>query len=183
MLYFSDKFKGTKVPTVKEFIKLIKNENITVNWELKDYPAEVGDEFAFRAADKLIELIEEAGMSDRSMLNSFSNRVLEYIYTKYNKKYTLHGQGIGKCSRSIDVTKISEEELFDWCCLYGDTPIQSPVACPDNFLHCVENKIYPCICIPDVWDAYQKAVNLGCKMFTSNDIFTADEILKRLDVR
>lgn len=181
--WFSDKFKGTRVPTVKEFIELIKNENITVNWELKDYPTEVGDEFAFKAADKLIELIEEAGLSDRSMLNSFSNRVLEHIYTKYDKKYTLHGQGIGKTSKSTDVAAIPEEELFDWCCMYGDIPAKSPLACPESFLYCGEKGIYPCVCLPDHIEIYEKCLELGCKMFTSNDIFAADEVLKKLGVR
>ena len=181
--WFSDKFKGTKVPTVKEFIELIKNEKIMVNWELKDYPTEVGDEFAFKAADKLVELIEDAGLAERSMLNSFSNRVLEHIYKKYDKKYTLHGQGIGKTSKATDVASIPEEELFDWCCMYGDAPEKSPMACPESFIHCNENKIYPCVCLPDYLEIYEKCIELGCKMFTSNDIFAADEVLKKLGVR
>ena len=54
--WFSEAFKNTSVPTVKEFIERIKNTQILINWELKDYPSVVGDDFAFGAADKLIAL-------------------------------------------------------------------------------------------------------------------------------
>ena len=73
---FSEGYANTEVPTVREFINLIKDTNMLVNWELKDYPTELGDELAFTAADKLIDLIEASGLTERSMVNSFSDRVL-----------------------------------------------------------------------------------------------------------
>ena len=54
---------------------------------------------------------------------------------------------------------------------------------PENFAYCREHDIIPCVCVPDDIDTYQKYVSLGCRMFTSNDIYEADRILKELGFR
>ena len=54
---FSPAFAGTKVPTVAEFMHWVKDTNLLVNWELKDYVQDVGRERAFACADKLLEAI------------------------------------------------------------------------------------------------------------------------------
>ena len=180
---FSENFKNTKIPTVKEFISLIKHTDILINWELKVYPTEFDDDTAFAVADKLISLIEENGICERSMLNSFSARVLEYVYKKCGKKYKLHGQGIYNCRRSEDNPEISESKIFDWCCLYPNKPGENPIDYKDNFDFCVKHGIIPCVCIKDDYDSYKKAIEYGCKMFTSNDIYAAQRILMELGVR
>lgn len=171
------------VPTVREFIEFIKDTDVLVNWELKDYPKDVGDQFAFEAADKLIALIEEYDMAERSMVNSFSNRVLEHIYLKCGHRYSIHGQGICKCTRSNDIAETPDTELFDWCCLYPDEPGKNPLDYADNFEYCIANGIQPCVCLPDTMEIYSKAIQLGCRMFTSNDIYEAGRILKQLNER
>ena len=181
--WFSDSFQGLQIPTVEEFIHLIKDSDLLINWELKDYPRDVGDSFAFAAADKLIHLIKKYGLEKRSMVNSFSDRVLEYIYLKYPNTFSIHGQGIYHCKRTIDLAKTAEEELYDWCCLYPNTKGLSPLDFPENFEYCVNHNIIPCVCVPDHFDTYKKYVELGCRMFTSNDIYAAQKILKELNVR
>jgi hypothetical protein len=47
----------------------------------------------------------------------------------------------------------------------------------------VKNGILPCVCIPDQRETYEKAIAYGCKMFTSNDIYAATEVLRALGVR
>ena len=181
--WFSKEFAGTKVPTVAEFITLIKNTDVLINWELKDYPCDVGDEFAFAAADQLIALIREHGLEKRSMINSFSDRVLEYVYRKYGKTFPIHGQGIYRCQKTRDTATVAQEELYDWCCLYPNEKGYVPLDFPENFEHCIKHGILPCVCVPDELDTYKRYIELGCRMFTSNDICKADEILKALHVR
>ena len=176
-------FAGATVPMVREFMEWIKPTGLLINWELKDYPGEVGEEIAFSSADKLIELIEEYGLAERSMVNSFSNRVLEYIVENYGHKFPVHGQGIHSARRTKDEVATPEEELFDWCCMYPNVVGNNPVEYPENFAHCVANGILPCVCIPDLEETYSKAISYGCKMFTSNDIYTATEVLRTLGVR
>jgi glycerophosphoryl diester phosphodiesterase len=181
--WFSPEFSGTRVPTLEEFIALIKDTDVLVNWELKDYPCHVGDEFAFAAADKLIAAIKAHGLEKRSMINSFSDRVLEHVYEKHGKTFPLHGQGIYRCQKTRDTASIKQEQLYDWCCLYANTAGQAPSDFPENFEHCKKHGIIPCVCVPDELDVYQRYVALGCRMFTSNDIYKAAEILRALQLR
>ena len=181
--WFSEKFSNVEVPTVEEFIALIDRSNILINWELKDFPHEVGDDFAFETADKLIRLIKEHGLEDRSMINSFSDKVLEYVYEKYPNTFTIHGQGIHNCKRTKDVANIAEEKLYDWCCLYPNVKGDRPLDYPENFEYCQKYGILPCVCVPDELETYKKYIELGCRMFTSNDVVLANEILKKLHIR
>ncbi len=180
---FGKGFEGTPVPTVEEFIIWVKETNLLVNWEIKDYPGEVGDEHAFECADKLVELIEKHGMGDRSMLNSFSARVLEHIKKNCGNRYPLHGQGIDRAPKSKDVPEIPVEELFDWCCLYAEEKGHNPVEYAAGFEYCEKHGILSCVCIPEVEETYRRAIELGCKMFTVNNIIPATKILKDLGVR
>jgi len=180
---FSDRFTNTKVPTVQEFIDLVKDTDVLINWELKDYPHKLGDIFAFESADKLIALIEKYDLNERSMINTFSDRTLEYIYLKYSNKFTFHGQGILGCQKTNDQASIPQTELYDWCCLWPNVPGSSPLDFPENFEYCVSKNIYPCVCFADTMANYKKALELGCRMFTSNDIETAHKLLQELNVR
>jgi len=180
---FSDTYGVERIPTVKEFISLIKNESVLINWELKIYPSEFGEKTAFSVADKLAKLIIENGLGKRSMMNSFSDVLLEYIRKKYGDKFLLHGQGIFNCRRSKDVCETSEAELFDWCCLYPNEKSGTAVEYKENFTFCLENGILPCICIADDYEKYKKAIEYGCKMFTTNDIYKCDGILRKLGHR
>ena len=181
--WFSEKYSGTKIPTLDEFVDLIRDTDVLINWELKDYPGVVGDDFAFRAVEKLISTIKAFGLEERSMINSFSDRLLEYVYTNYPKVFALHGQGVYHCKKTKDIAKISEEELYDWCCLYSNKSGFTPLDFPENFEYCVQHSIIPCVCVADDLDTYKKYIELGCRMFTSNDIYAADSILRKLNMR
>ena len=180
---FSEEFRGERIPTVKEFIDYMKGNDVLINWELKVYPSDFGDARASAVCDKLIGMIEESGMGERSMINSFSSRTLEYVYGKYGNKYPLHGQGIHNCRKSEDDPTLPEKDIFDWCCLYPHVKGKLAIDYPENFEYCNENGVIPCICIPDKEEDYKRAVDLGCKMFTSNNIYAAAEILKNLGAR
>ncbi len=180
---FSEEFAGERIPTVKEFIELLRGCDIQVNWEIKDYPTVEGEKFADATLDRLVEMIKEAGLVERSMLNSFSDRTLERAKRLWGDSFTIHGQGIGPCARSKDVSDMPREALYDWCCLYPNVKGARPIDFPGNFVYCVTNGILPCVCVPDEEDAYCKYIALGCKMFTSNDVIAADKILRKLKFR
>jgi glycerophosphoryl diester phosphodiesterase len=181
--FFSEEFRGTKVPTVREFIEWIRDTNLFINWELKDYPNSVGEALAFEAADRLIALVEEYGLGDRSMFNSFSDRVLEHIYLQYGHRYPIHGQGIHRAKKTCDTAETPEEEIFTWCCLYSEEKGKLPIDFPENFIHCTECGIKPCVCLADTEEIYRRSIELGCRMFTSNDIHEAKRILTLLGER
>ena len=168
---------------MKEFIELLRGCDIQINWEIKDYPSVEGDEFARTTLTRLIDMINEAGLADHSMINSFSDVILEHAYVKYNDSFTIHGQGIHNCVRSKDESVVSREELYDWCCLYPNVKGERPIDYPENFAWCTDHGILPCVCVPDELDAYRRYIELGCRMFTTNDVIAADEILKSLGYR
>jgi len=180
---FSPAFAGEKVPTVREFMEWIKPTNLMINWELKDFPKNVGDERAFESADKLVAMIREFGLEKRSMLNSFSDRVLEHLYHTVGHEFPLHGEGIYKCKRTLDDAQVAEEELFDWSCMYPEEEGKLCIDYKENFDYCLEHGVIPCVCIPDTLENYKKAIEYGCKMFTSNDIYEGDKVLRQLGVR
>lgn len=182
---FDEKFRGTHIPTVAEFMELIRDRDILVNWEFKDYPHQVGDAHAFGAVDQLIAMIEEYGLGERSMLNSFSDRVLAHAVSTHGHRYPIHGQGIHHCPRSCDTAEIARESLYDWCCLYPNEakPGTNCLSSPENFAYCQENGIKPCVCFADTEENYRTAIELGCRMFTSNDIYAADSLLRKLGER
>lgn len=178
-----EKFTGTRIPTVREFIELIKDTDMLVNWELKDYPTTCGDAWAFECADKLVALIREYGMEKRSMMNSFSDRLLEYIKKTYGDEYIIHGQGIYKARRSKDEPEMDEKDFFDWVCVYPEEPGKLAIDFKENWDYCNENGVLTCILLPDTVENYKKCLEYGCKMFTSNDIYTAEKVMKELGVR
>ena len=87
--------------------------------------------------------------------------------------------------RTNDECDTDEVELFDWCCMYPSTREKGARALDykENFDYCNEHGIIPCICITDDLDDYRRAIEYGCRMFTSNNIVKGHEILCELGVR
>lgn len=86
-----EEFKGEKVPTFHEFMNLVKDHpTITLDIELKDYPTEGQEEWAYNVFDKILKTIDDYGFTDRCVINTFSGKLQEYIHEKYGAKYKLH---------------------------------------------------------------------------------------------
>lgn len=79
-------------PTLRETLSLCaRAPGLLMDFELKDYPTPGNEAFAYESCDKTIALIEEFGMGERCVINSFSGRLLEYVDEKYGHRYRLHG--------------------------------------------------------------------------------------------
>ena len=87
----SEKFKGEKIVTLREFFELVKDlPDITLDLELKEYPYPGWEDVSYSVADKTLEMVDEYGFTDRIVINSFSGKLNEYIFEKYGKKYGQH---------------------------------------------------------------------------------------------
>ena len=86
-----DSHNYEQIPTLSELFELIKDTKITVNIEIKEYYSESNAIRCEKCIEKVISLVEEYGLGDRILINSFDAYVLEYVYKKYGKKYLLHG--------------------------------------------------------------------------------------------
>ena len=70
--YFHDKFKGTQIPKLEEFLTLTKNSDIEImNIEIK--PPLDGN---YTIVEKTINMVKEYGLFDRLIISSFSSKVL-----------------------------------------------------------------------------------------------------------
>ena len=86
-----EKFRGARVPTFIEFMEYVKDlPEMTIDLELKEYPTEGREELSFSVCDRVLEIVDRYGFTDRCVINSFSGKLNEYVYKKYGKKYRQH---------------------------------------------------------------------------------------------
>ena len=86
-----EEFRGERIVTLREFMELVKDlPDITLDLELKEYPYPGWENVSYSVADRVLQMVEEYGFSDRIVINSFSGKLNEYIFEKYGKKYRQH---------------------------------------------------------------------------------------------
>ena len=84
-------FAGCKVPTLDEFLELVKqNPTLTIDFEFKNIYSGVDTETGNEAIDRILAMIDRAGVTDRCVVNSFTAPIHEYIQDKYPGKYKHH---------------------------------------------------------------------------------------------
>ena len=175
-----EKFAGERIPTVVELLELVKDSQMIINWELKEYPVDHGDARAFETVDRLMELLEQYGMVERSMLNSFSDRLLEYAEGKWGDRIVLHGYLHYKSPK--DHAQCVMTDILDWAAIWNKTE-ECSVGFDADYEELNAHGILPCILVEDREEEYRKALDKGCRMFTSNDPASALAILKALGVK
>ena len=175
-----EQFKGAKIPTVEEFLEYVSKTDLFVNWELKEYPKDLGLTRSFACVDKLVELIDKYGMAERSIMNSFSELLLDYVSDKWKGKFVIHGYI--KYKNPKDFATRPLESFLDWAAMWrkDEDHIESFI---EDYQFAIERDILTCILVPDKKEHYEKALDMGCRMFTSDDPATAIEILRSLGVR
>lgn len=172
-------FAGVRVPTFLEFLELVRDRrDMLFNIEMKDYPHLLGER-AFRSCDKIIAMMEEYGIADRSVINSWSGELLEYIDRKYNHRYFLHGYFPLK---SMGENQTRDPYDYLYCiCLFDD---EKTVADKKHFEYAASRGVEPWVYYAqEDEEVYRKAAEHGAVMFTANDPLRADAILRGLGVR
>lgn len=173
-------FAGVKVPTVEEFLEYISKTDLAVNWELKEWPMDHGKERAFHTADLLLEMIERYGMAERSIINSFSEQVLEHVADSHPGRYMIHGYP--RYVRPKDFASKPLFDFMDWAVIWDKGP-DDPVGYKEDYEYALANGCSVCAMVPDTEECYQLAIQYGCKMFTSDDPAKATEVFKKLGYR
>lgn len=86
-----DAGNGEKIPTLIEFMELVKDHpTITLDIELKEYPIDGWDEVAYDVCDRTLKIIDDYGFTDRCVINTWNGKLHEYINATYGDKYKLH---------------------------------------------------------------------------------------------
>lgn len=80
-----------QIPTLEELLILVKDTDVTLNIEIKEYWSEKNEQRCIKCIEDTLSLVEKYSMGDKILINSFDAWVLEYVYKKHGKKYALHG--------------------------------------------------------------------------------------------
>ena len=162
-------------PTLEEFLTLMENyPHVLLNIELKDYP-EDGEEFAFQSADKICQMLIEHKVADRTWINSFSGKLLEFVYENYGHKFYYHGFYPWFI---LGEMKTDPESFIDVACMqhrvqHADGTIEK---CADNmcpkewFDYLLSNGIMP-LMAPSLkeYPLYDKAFSYGSQIVNSDE--------------
>lgn len=111
-------FAGCMVPTLKEFLDYMAElPEMTIDFELKEYPENGRDEIAYDVCDRTLKLIDDYGLTDRCVINTFSAKLHEYIKDKYGKKYRQHVYFPIKHMGAVK----DDPYAYGYCvCMFGD---------------------------------------------------------------
>ena len=63
---------------------------MTVDIEIKNLYQDWSDEITEAACDRILKLLDDYGLTDRCVINTWSGKMHEYIYKKYGNKFKLH---------------------------------------------------------------------------------------------
>ena len=175
-LWKGEKFKGEHVPTFEEFLEFFKEDGeMLFNIELKDYPADAG-EFAYSAAEKAIAMMAQYGVLERSVINTWSGELNEYLVEKYGARIKLHAY-----SPQEWMGLRQKRFVYDYAycvCLFGSA--ENPVADSNRFALCKDYGAEPWVFFPVVSaELYDRALQNGAMLFTSNDPAWAIEYLRK----
>ena len=160
-----------QIPTLEELIKLVYETNVTLNIEIKEYYSEKNEHRAALCIEKVIELVEKYGMTQRVVINSFDAWVLEYVYKKYGKKYMLHG--FYPYWEMSNVTIPPEDYLY--CACIFDIGNKS------HFDYLTERNIEPWIGASVTQEAkLRQCLEYGARLVTTNNPKDTKEKLNRI---
>ena len=162
-------------PLLSEFLELVRAyPDVLLNIELKDYP-EDGEAFAFQSADEICKMLIEYGVQERTWINSFSGKLLEYVYKNYGDIFYYHGFYpwfiLGDMS-------IDPESFIDVACMQHRVQLEDGTIekCADNmcpkewFDHLLEKGIMP-LMAPSLkeYPLYDLAFSYGSRIVNSDD--------------
>lgn len=86
-----EEFKGLQIPTLIEFMDLVKDlPDMTIDFEFKEYPVAGWEEKSYSVCDRVMKIIDDYGYTDRCVINTFNGKLHGYIHKKYGKKYRQH---------------------------------------------------------------------------------------------
>lgn len=181
-----EEFAGCTVPTLEEFLSQMKEigQNMTFNFEFKDYIHVHGSKFACESADRAIRLIDEYGFWDRSFANSFDGRLLEYIEEKYEGRFRLHGfypyEICGNTKAKLYCACLFNQHLVDGKWVRGDSPVNPA----EDFDRVKADGVHPWVGAGvQTEEDVLLAVERGAELFTSNDPAALMEMLRKHGLR
>lgn len=170
---------GYKVPTLVEFMDYIKTlPEMTIDFELKEYPEDGNEEVAYNVCDRILALIEEYGFTDRCVINTFSGKLHEYIHKKYGNKFRHH---VYFPQRYLGECEMDPYAYAYCCCMFSDVKAPGNMAAKEEFDAMAARGVQPWAGagVKDA-ETVDMAIERGAYLITCNN---PDEILALLRER
>lgn len=169
-------FRGEKVPTFEEFLTLVASvPGMLYNIELKDYPADSGT-FAYQSARKAIDMLREAGILSRCVLNSWSGELNEWLSAQYGDEIKLHAYSPQELMGANQKRFVYD---YAYCvCLFGTKA--EPVVNKALFDFALSYGVEPWVFYAnESEELYDAAILNGARLFTANDPAWAMNYLRK----
>lgn len=170
-----DAGSGTKIPTLTEFMELIKDHpTLTIDIELKEYPTKGREETAYSVCDRVVEIVEQYGFAERFVLNTFSGKLHDYIYKTYGNKYKQH---IFYPKRHLGEYEIDPYSYAYCTCVFGI--LEGEVTAEEiKKLHTDTGVRIWAGSYANNEENINKAIEMGCELITCDNPDEVLEILK-----
>jgi glycerophosphoryl diester phosphodiesterase len=167
-----EEFSGTRIPTLVEFLDYIKSlPDMTIDFEFKEYDreGELSEKY-IALCERVLSLIEEYGLSERCVINSFGSNLHEYIQKKYPGRYKHHV--FFPAHRNLNAT--CDPYSYAYCCCVFDQDKK-------NFEMLRERGVRTWVgaSVKDA-ETVEWAIEMGAELITCNN---PDEILRLLRER
>lgn len=172
-----DAGNGQQIPTLKELLDLVKDHpTITLDIEFKEYPHSAVEDAAYVVCDRILDMVDSYGFTDRIVANSFSGQLNEYIFKKYGGKYKQHTYYPQKHLGGV-YEKVPYE--YAYCtCVFGI--IDGEVTVDEvKKLHADTGVRIWAGAYAENEENINKSIEMGCELITCNNPDEVLEILRK----
>lgn len=164
----------------------LKNPSLLLNIELKDYPTQGNESFAFSCCDKVADILFQNGLGSRTWINSFDGRLLERVYQRYGKAFHYHGFYPWFI---LGTMQIDPESFIDVACMQhryqlpdGTVEKFDDPRCPKEwFDYLLERGIMPLLA-PSLreYPLFDQGISWGSRIVNPDDPYTMLEHLRSM---
>ena len=172
---------------LRELLELaLEHPKLLLNIEFKDYADPGNEEFAYRCADKIADLLLSYGVEGRTWINSFDGRILEHVYRKHGKKFHYHGFYPWFI---LGPMTIDPESFIDVACMQhryqtpeGEVVKYEEPMCPKEwFDHLLQRNIMP-LMAPSLreYPKYDTAFSWGSRIVNPDDPYAMLDHLRAI---
>ena len=165
--------------TLEELLDFaLEHPNLLLNIELKDYPTEGNEAFAYKCCDKVTVLLGQYGVGERTWINSFSGKLLERVWMRWNDEFHYHGFYPWFILGEMET---DPEEFIDVACMQHRVQLEDgtiekceEALCPKEwFDYLLEKNIMP-LMAPSLreYPKYDLAFSWGSRIVNPDDPYT-----------
>lgn len=185
--FHAEGFPAEPPATLKELLDYaLEHPKLLLNIEFKDYPTAGNEDFAYACCDKIVDLLLEYGVQDRTWINSFDGRLMERVYRRCGKIFHYHGFYpwfiLGEMT-------VDPEEFIDVACMQhryineaGEVIKYDEPLCPKEWFDYLHKKGITTLVAPSLqeYSKYDLTFSWGAQIVCHDDPYAMLDHLRKL---